>query len=285
MDRYACGEASAFSELYDLLAPRLSSFLLRRTRDRSRAEDLLQQTFLQMHSTRRCFAQGAPVVRWEFAISLRLLIDTSCKRGRQMLEPGVVGSLAVAGGAFFAFDGLRQGEGRPLWFHAASSLGWAALAAVSVWAALHRRRSAVGRPQVWLMAFAIGTPVALFAMMLGLALAYPEATLIHPERVGLKCLGLTIAAGAFPLVALALLRRRSDPVHPAAAGAALGSACGASAGVMVELWCPVAAPRHVAVGHIAPLVAMAPLGGLLGARIIAMRALRPGGARPRGVPT
>jgi RNA polymerase sigma-70 factor, ECF subfamily len=42
MDRYACGEDRAFSELYDLLAPRLSAFLLRRTRDASYTEDLLQ---------------------------------------------------------------------------------------------------------------------------------------------------------------------------------------------------------------------------------------------------
>ncbi len=99
MDRYACGDASAFSELYDLLAPRLSSFLLRRTRDRSRAEDLLQQTFLQMHSTRRCFAQGADVVPWAFAIARRLLIDTYRKGGREVLEPGEDAFEPVAPGA------------------------------------------------------------------------------------------------------------------------------------------------------------------------------------------
>jgi hypothetical protein len=45
---------------------------------------------------------------------------------------------------------------------------------------------------------------------------------------------------------------------------------------MVEMWCPVAAPRHVAIGHILPIVIMAILGALLGARVIAMRAPRRG---------
>ena len=82
MDRYACGEDAAFSELYDLLAPRLSSFIMRRTRDPGKTEDLVQQTFLQMHCARRHFAQGAAVTPWAFAIARRLLIDTFRKRGR-----------------------------------------------------------------------------------------------------------------------------------------------------------------------------------------------------------
>ena len=85
MERYARGEDAAFSELYDLLAPRLSSFLLRRTHDPPRAEDLLQQTFLQMHTARRHFCEGADVVPWAFAIARRLLIDAYRKSGRELL--------------------------------------------------------------------------------------------------------------------------------------------------------------------------------------------------------
>lgn len=88
MDRYACGDAAAFSELYDVLAPRLSSFLLRRTHDPARAEDLLQQTFLQMHCARQHFSRGADVVPWAFAIARRLLIDTYRKGGREVFDDG-----------------------------------------------------------------------------------------------------------------------------------------------------------------------------------------------------
>jgi len=126
----------------------------------------------------------------------------------------------------------------------------------------------------WLTAVVVGTPALLFAMMFAFAVLHPEVTLLHPERIGYRCLGLTLAGAVFPLLSLAFIRRGSDPVHPVATGAALGAACGAAAGVMVELWCPVAAPRHVAVGHILPIAIVSVLGALLGARVIAMRARR-----------
>jgi RNA polymerase sigma-70 factor (ECF subfamily) len=83
MDRYAGGDDAAFSELYDLLAPRLFAFLLRRTRDASHSEDLLQQTFLQMHNARRHFGTGADVTPWAYAIARRLLIDAFRKNRRE----------------------------------------------------------------------------------------------------------------------------------------------------------------------------------------------------------
>jgi RNA polymerase sigma-70 factor (ECF subfamily) len=75
MERYAAGDDDAFSELYDALAPRLRSFLVRQTRDDSRADDLLQQTMLQIHTARGRFLQGAEVLPWAFAIARRLVID------------------------------------------------------------------------------------------------------------------------------------------------------------------------------------------------------------------
>jgi RNA polymerase sigma-70 factor (ECF subfamily) len=85
MDRYACGDDAAFSELYDLLAPRLTAFLARRTRDDALASDLVQQTFLQMHASRRHFTEGADVMPWAFAIARRLMIDVFRKSGREIV--------------------------------------------------------------------------------------------------------------------------------------------------------------------------------------------------------
>jgi RNA polymerase sigma-70 factor (ECF subfamily) len=79
MDRYAAGDGDSFSTLYDLLAPRLYGFLLRQTRNASLAEDLVQQTMLQIHCARGRFIRGAPVTPWAFAIARRLLIDESRK--------------------------------------------------------------------------------------------------------------------------------------------------------------------------------------------------------------
>ncbi len=87
MDRYATGDDSAFAELYDGLAPRLYGFLARYTRDRARAEDVVQQTMLQIHRARGRFLVGAQVVPWAFAIARRLLIDSHRRGSREVLAP------------------------------------------------------------------------------------------------------------------------------------------------------------------------------------------------------
>jgi RNA polymerase sigma-70 factor (ECF subfamily) len=80
MERYARGEDQAFSQLYDSLAPRLHRYLLRASRDPTRADDLLQQTMLRIHRARGRFIVGAEVLPWAFAIARRLLIDSVRRR-------------------------------------------------------------------------------------------------------------------------------------------------------------------------------------------------------------
>ena len=82
MERYAAVDDAAFAAVYDGLAPRLFGFLLRQTRDRARAEDILQQTLLQIHRARERFLPGAEVTPWAFAIARRLLVD-SVRRGKR----------------------------------------------------------------------------------------------------------------------------------------------------------------------------------------------------------
>ena len=86
MDRYASGDDAAFGDLYDLLAPRLLAFLQRQTGDAARAEDLVQQTFLQMHCARETYVTGADVLPWAFAIARRLAIDSYRRRKREVLD-------------------------------------------------------------------------------------------------------------------------------------------------------------------------------------------------------
>jgi RNA polymerase sigma-70 factor (ECF subfamily) len=86
MSRYAGGDESAFAIVYDGLAPRLYGYLTRQTRDTARAEDLVQQTFLQMHRARGSFVSGADVVPWAFAIARRLMIDGFRRGKREVLE-------------------------------------------------------------------------------------------------------------------------------------------------------------------------------------------------------
>jgi hypothetical protein len=183
-----------------------------------------------------------------------------------------LGSLVVAMGLFFALGGPSHASGRPPWWVAASTGTWACVAAGSLWGAW-RSGSSVAAPSArWLAAIALGTPALLMVMLLGFVWIDPKLAALHADRDGLRCFVLTLATAACPLAGLSTLRRSSDPVHPLANGAALGVASGACAGVMVDLWCPVAAPWHVAVGHIAPILVLAVLGAVLGVRLIAMRA-------------
>jgi RNA polymerase sigma-70 factor (ECF subfamily) len=80
MDRYAAGDDAAFADVYDTVAPRVHAFLLRQTRNRISADDLLQQTLLQMHRKRGTYESGLPVLPWAFAIARRLYIDELRRR-------------------------------------------------------------------------------------------------------------------------------------------------------------------------------------------------------------
>ena len=69
MTGYLEGQLDAFDDLYAALAPRLRSYLLAQCRDPSLADDLVQDTFFQLHRSRRTYQPGRPVTPWAFAIA------------------------------------------------------------------------------------------------------------------------------------------------------------------------------------------------------------------------
>jgi RNA polymerase sigma-70 factor (ECF subfamily) len=75
MDRYACGDASAFSLLHRALFPRLLGYLARMSSSAAVADDLVQETFLRMHRARSTFARGGAVLPWAYAIARNVHID------------------------------------------------------------------------------------------------------------------------------------------------------------------------------------------------------------------
>ncbi len=82
MARYCDGDAAAFRELYADVAPQLLGYLLRMTRDRALAEDLLQQTFLKVHKARGAYVRGANPMPWLYAIAHRTCLDALRKKTR-----------------------------------------------------------------------------------------------------------------------------------------------------------------------------------------------------------
>jgi hypothetical protein len=204
--------------------------------------------------------------------SVQRVPSPSRSRVRQEVWLVALGTVAVALGLFLAYDGVTHAAGRPLWFLLTSLATWAAIATAATRGAWHKGASFSGRSVAWLVAIAVGTPLLLQAAAVGFTWFRPELATLHAERVGLKCFALTMAAATCPLVGLSFVRRSSDPMHPIAGGAALGVASGACAGLMVILWCPVAAPVHMAIGHVLPIVALAMIGSVLGHHVIALRA-------------
>jgi RNA polymerase sigma-70 factor (ECF subfamily) len=97
MGRYADGDASAFSELYDQLAPRLHAYLLRMLRSKAAADDALQQVFLQIHLNRGRFTPGARVEPWAYAIAHAAAVDLLRRERRRVADEFVDGEQAAEG--------------------------------------------------------------------------------------------------------------------------------------------------------------------------------------------
>jgi hypothetical protein len=74
--------------------------------------------------------------------------------------------------------------------------------------------------------------------------------------------------GSLPLLAFVLLRRGSDPVHPALTGAALGATAGAVASVLAYVRCPHTDPFHCVVAHVLPIVVLTLAGFVAGRALI-----------------
>src|SRR5258708_26212399 len=180
-------------------------------------------------------------------------------RARRSTKLILLGAAAIAACLYQTLGGADHGAGRPPPFFVESMSVWIVAALVSVWVAVGKGRAPMGRPRPWLIAVAAGMPLLIFLAMLALVSATAAGNQalasVYP-RPGAKCFAMTIAAAAVPLLALLFVRRRSDAVHPAAHGAALGAAFAAYGGVMVCSWCPDAAPHHIALGHVAPVVAL-----------------------------
>jgi hypothetical protein len=180
-------------------------------------------------------------------------------------------AVALSLGIFFAYGGIRP-TARPPHLIAETALGALSVASVVGFFALGRGRSMLGRSEKWLLWASLLTPLALLALKVGISARYPDMMRIWPHRVGFRCLRLSFLMGVFPLAALMVVRRNSDPVHPRLTGAAMGTAVGAGSWLLVDLWCPVAYVPHLLLGHVLPLVMAIVVGAVVGGRVVALRA-------------
>jgi hypothetical protein len=179
----------------------------------------------------------------------------------------LLASIALALAVFESAGGLGHSTGRPLGITLTISGGWGLFCAGLSWVVLWRGRSTLGRrPRVVLVA-ALATPIALIAWMHAFHGAYAEPF----ARVGWRCLAYNLVMATPPLGSLLVLRRGSEPRSPWALGAAIGAVCGAWAGALVDLWCPLTNLPHLLVGHVLPLGLLIAAGTLLGGSVLGIR--------------
>jgi RNA polymerase sigma-70 factor, ECF subfamily len=76
MREYQDGRFDAFDEIYASIAPALRRYLLSQARDGAKADDLVQETFLQLHRARHTYDPSFPLMPWAMAIARRSISQT-----------------------------------------------------------------------------------------------------------------------------------------------------------------------------------------------------------------
>ena len=90
MREYQGGRFEAFDEIYASIVPALRRYLLSHSRDAARAEDLVQETFLQLHRARHTYDPQFPLMPWAMAIARHVWLMDCRTRSRRPWATGDV---------------------------------------------------------------------------------------------------------------------------------------------------------------------------------------------------
>ena len=107
MAAYVAGDQTAFAELFRRYAPILLRLMQHRIGRTQEAEDLVQQTFLQLHRSRYDFRLGARLRPWLFTIALNLRFQHFRESGRRRETSLDIASIE-SGGAYRDADPLLE---------------------------------------------------------------------------------------------------------------------------------------------------------------------------------
>jgi RNA polymerase sigma-70 factor (ECF subfamily) len=84
MVRYQQGEMEAFEDLYRRTLPMIRGYLAATTTDRAWAADLAQESYLQIHRSRRTYDPAYPVKPWMLAIARHVKLRDRRKRWQRL---------------------------------------------------------------------------------------------------------------------------------------------------------------------------------------------------------
>jgi RNA polymerase sigma-70 factor, ECF subfamily len=95
MREYQSGRFEAFDELYEVLAPVLRRHLLSHVRDAAKTDDLVQETFLQLHRARHTYDAAQPLTPWALSIARHVRLMDRRTQSRRPWAPEDVTELAL----------------------------------------------------------------------------------------------------------------------------------------------------------------------------------------------
>jgi RNA polymerase sigma-70 factor (ECF subfamily) len=111
MQAYLNGEIEAFDALYAAFAGRLRGYLLSQCRDATLADDLLQETFMQIHRSRRTYQPGRPVTPWIYAIARHVHLMKRRSTGRRTrFEDGMAADARTADASHDSIGSIVDGD-------------------------------------------------------------------------------------------------------------------------------------------------------------------------------
>jgi RNA polymerase sigma-70 factor, ECF subfamily len=111
MTAYLDGRIEAFDALYAAFAGRLRGYLLSQCRDPTLADDLLQETFMQIHRSRRTYQPGRPVTPWFYAIARHVYLMKRRSAGRRLrFEEGLADDGRSHPAAYDALGSIVDGD-------------------------------------------------------------------------------------------------------------------------------------------------------------------------------
>jgi RNA polymerase sigma-70 factor (ECF subfamily) len=116
MVEYQEGRFEAFDELHAALAPVLRRYLLGQARDAAKADDLVQETFLQIHRARHTFDPAFPLTPWAMAIARHVWLMHRRTASRRPWETDDVTEMALPvrgeAGSFAERTDVRRALGK-----------------------------------------------------------------------------------------------------------------------------------------------------------------------------
>lgn len=96
MREYQLGRFEAFDDIYASIAPALRRYLLSQARDAAKAEDLVQETFLQIHRARHTYSPAFPLMPWAMAVARHVWLMDRRTLSRRPWAPDDVTAMELA---------------------------------------------------------------------------------------------------------------------------------------------------------------------------------------------